>query len=68
MGIEKRESINFILWGLGLLGLGLLVIVAVDIIRFVFLSGTILWLREIVVLITGLLCLALSYKGLRKNS
>ncbi len=63
----RQESMYFIFWGLGVLGFGLLVIVAVDIIRFLLSKGTILWSREVIVLVIGTLCLLVSYRRLRKN-
>ena len=64
----KRESAYFIFWGLGVFGFGLLVMVAVDIMRFLLSGGAILWTREIVVFIVGLVCFLFSYFWLKKES
>jgi len=64
---DRGEAIFFVFWGLGVLGAGTLLMVTVDIVRFVFFQREILWLREIAVLVFGIGCFGVSWLKLRKT-
>ena len=64
---DRGEAIFFVFWGLGVLGAGILLMVTVDIVRFMLFQKEILWLREMAVLIFGIVCLSVSWLKLRKT-
>ena len=61
---EKKAIIQFIFWGLGIFGFGLLVIFAIDIVKAAFTQNKVLWSREIWVVLVGIASMIIGSRGI----
>jgi hypothetical protein len=64
---EKKEAVNFLIWGIGLIGIGAFIIVGANFVLSIVEGREFFLIRNLIVLFIGIACVIFSKKFLGKN-